>query len=156
MNAKLELKQRGWCLLVATVAGVVVLGAAEVLADVPSVGVIHGAAGLGHMEEISTTGSCLRMLGALCFCLGIFAGGIQLYRRYAGVSRIGSRRRLAVHEKLPLTSKSSLLLVSLDGREFLVSSGSDRVHFIPTPKVSDLEFGDSLDDACGQSEVFDV
>lgn len=126
------------------------------MADAQSSGLIPGASTLGQMEPINTTGSCLRMIGALCLCLGVFAGGVQLYKSRGGVSRLGSKRRLMIREKLPLSAKSSIFLVSLDGREFLVSSGPDQIQFIPSPKGTELDFGESLQDACGNGEVFDV
>lgn len=106
-------------------------------------------------EPVNMTRSCLTMIGGLFLCLGVFAAGVHVYRRYAAAHGLAGRRRLVVRERLPLSGKAALMLVAFDGREFLVASGSERVSLISSPPTSGLEFGDSLSELCDDSEVFD-
>ncbi len=71
-------------------------------------------------------GSFLRMIGGTLFCLGMFGAGVYVYKKYLGQPMAGSKRRLKVIERLTVAPKTNLLLVSLDGRELLISVGPDQ------------------------------
>jgi flagellar biogenesis protein FliO len=84
------------------------------------------------------------MLGGFLFCLGLFAAGIHLYKRFFLRANGTVQRRLRVIERLPITQKNSLLLVELDGREVLLATGPDApTVLVPHPK-RDVSFEDSL------------
>jgi flagellar biogenesis protein FliO len=123
-----------------------------VSAEIPSViGANFAAADSG-----SVTASCLRMIGALFFCLGVFAGGVHLYRKFGNKVGSSSKRRMVVRERLALSSKSALVLVSLDGKEFVVASGSEHVTLVPTNAITAVSFSESLDDETRREEVFNA
>jgi flagellar biogenesis protein FliO len=89
------------------------------------------ASTLAGSEQFDMESSLLRMVGGLLFCLGLFAGGVQLYRRFClGVSGGATQRRLRIIERVPLTQKGSLLLVALDGREFVLATGPDATSLV--------------------------
>lgn len=111
---------------------------------------------LGDPEQRGVAGSCIRMVGGLFLCLGLFAAGIHMYRRYVAKHGIGGKRRLTIRERLPISPKASLLVVALDGKEFLVSTGSDRVTVIPSHALAVNDFSDSFTEACEDSEAFNA
>jgi len=142
----------GVCGSLACAAGVLIVSPSAAVAEVTSVGVTS----FGAADSGSVTASCLRMVGALFFCLGVFAGGVHLYRRCATKAGGLSKRRMVVRERLALSSKSSLVLVSLDGKEFVVASGSENVTLVPTNTITAASFSESLDEESGQDEVFNA
>ena len=100
-------------------------------------------------DSFSAQGSTLRMLGGLFFCIGIFGFGVHLFKRY-GLPRAGvDKRRLHIIERVSLTAKSSLLLVKLDGREFLLTAGAEQSRLISLPREEVGVFTEDLDEACG-------
>jgi flagellar biogenesis protein FliO len=117
---------------------------------------VVGSANFAASDSSSVTASCLRMVGALFFCLGVFAGGVHLYRKFG--SRVGtsSKRRMIVRERLSLSSKSALVLVSLDGKEFVVASGSEHVTIVPTNTIMATSFSESLEQETSPEEVFNA
>jgi flagellar biogenesis protein FliO len=123
-----------------------------VSAEIPAVGVVN----FGANDSGSATASCLRMVGALFFCLGVFAGGVHLYRKFVHKVGTASKRRMIVRERLSLSSKSALILVSLDGKEFVVASGSEHVTLVPTNTIMAASFSESLEDETTREEVFNA
>jgi flagellar biogenesis protein FliO len=98
--------------------------------------------------------SMFRMIGGLLLCLGVFAGGIHLVRRFMPqAARTGKRRRLELREKLHISSKMSATLISVDNREFLIATSGDSVTVVPTYSLNTGSFVDSLEDAYRASEV---
>lgn len=140
--------------LVAIVAAAI-LQPGLVMAEVPA-GVAAAAESFAAADQGSMTGSFIRMFGALFFCLGLFAAGVQLYRKYVIKQGGSMRRRLMVIERVALTQKASLMVVSLDGKEFLVASGSEKVTMLPSQALSTPVFTDSLNEACEEVETYDV
>jgi len=102
------------------------------------------------------SGSFLRMIGGLLLCLGAFAGGVRAYRKYLGQSPAGMRRRLAVLERVSVSQKGSVALITLDGKEFLVTCGTDSPRIHPTSATRGSYFDESLDEACGDQEPFNA
>lgn len=96
------------------------------------------------------------MVGGLFLCVGLFGFGIHLYKRYLLPRSLGSDRRLKVVERLQLTQKSSLLLVTLDGKEFLVSTGAEQSRLITPPKTGEEFFDESLSTACADVGEFNA
>lgn len=127
------------------------LAMAELPSDVSSV-----AQGFAAADQSSVASSCFRMVGALFFCLGAFAAGIHLYRRYMGKHGVAGRRRLIIRERVALTPKATLMVVSLDGKEFLVASGTEKVTLLPSHALSAAHFGDSLSEVCDEVEAFNA
>jgi flagellar biogenesis protein FliO len=95
--------------------------------------------------EFSLVGSSLRMLGALLLCLGVFALGLKVTARIRGESLKPRRRRMEVRERLNISSKLSVTLISLDNREYLLASGSNSVTLVATNSITTPLFADSLD-----------
>lgn len=137
---------------IACVTVVATLSPSLVAAEMTS----NGAMNFAASDSGSVTASCLRMVGALFFCLGVFAGGIHLYRKFALKAVGTSKRRMVVRERLALSSKSSLVLVSLDGKEFVVASGSENVTLVPTNAITASAFSESLDEESEREEVFNA
>jgi hypothetical protein len=63
---------------------------------------------------------------------------------------------MVVRERLSLSSKSALVLVSLDGKEFVVASGSEQVTIVPTNTIMATSFSESLDQEITPEEVFNA
>lgn len=87
----------------------------------------------------SSGNSMFRMFGGLLFCLGVFGAGIHISRKYGFAQPKGSKRRMKVIEKMQLTQKSSLLLVSCDGREMLLTVGPDQARLLQSQLSSNRE-----------------
>ncbi len=140
---------------VVAIVGGAILQPTIVIAEVSS-GVAAAAQSFAAADQGSMTGSFVRMLGALFFCLGLFAAGVQLYRKYVTKQGGSVRRRMVILERVALTQKASLMVVSLDGKEFLVASGSEKVTMLPTQTLSTPVFTDSLNEACEEVGAYDV
>lgn len=107
-------------------------------------------------EPFNVTGSLIRMLGGLFLCVGLFGAAIHVYKRYVLKGRVGTGRRLSVVERVPVSSKGSLLLLSLDGREFVVATGSDAPRIVSVPGDRKDNFAASLEEAFGEEESFNA
>lgn len=104
------------------------------------------------VSDSSVTTSAFRMIGALCLCLGVLGLGMKLSRKFGvGVNR-SPHKRIEVREKIPLSSKTSLLLVAVDNREYLVTSGPENVTLTPTHGLTDSMFAQSLHDVYAESK----
>jgi flagellar biogenesis protein FliO len=98
--------------------------------------------------EINMVSSTITMLGALCFCLGVFAVGVRFLRRFSAGAGPMRRRRIEVREKMALSSKASLFLIAVDNREYLIAQGSDSVSVTPTHSITTPLFAESMDEIC--------
>ena len=107
--------------------------------------VANAAPGLGTAEPFDMTSSFFRMVGGLLFCIGVFGAGIHVVKRYGGGAMTGTKRRLQVVERVPLSAKTSLVLVRLDGKELLLTAGPDRTSLIHAPDDGHKAFEMSLD-----------
>jgi flagellar biogenesis protein FliO len=114
------------------------------------------AASFASHQESSLASSSARMFSGLFLCLGVFAFGIKVYKKYASGPQIVSRRRIEIRERVQLSSKSSLILVAVDNREFLVARGSETVQIVPNQSGSAELFAESLDGASSESEAFNA
>lgn len=93
----------------------------------------------------SIMSSSARMIGGLFLCLGVFAIGVRMLKRY-GVRARSTQRRIEIRERVALSSKASLTLVAIDNKEFLVASGSESVSILPTHATPPGLFAESLDE----------
>ena len=106
-----------------------------------------GSPGIALSEPFDMTSSMNRMLGGFLFCLGLFGAGIHFYKRYFMQAGSRTERRLKIVERLPVSTKNSLLLVELDGREFLLATGPDSPKMLVSNSKRDFSFDDTLLDA---------
>ena len=107
------------------------------------------------MEPVSMSASLVRMLGGLFLCIGAFTGGIHLYRKFLlnGPAGRGARRRLTVLERVSVSQKGSIALVSVDGKEFLVTAGPDSPRIVPVSEARPQCFEESLGAAYTDEET---
>ena len=101
-----------------------------------------------EVEHFDAKNSALRMIGGLFLCFGLLGAGVHLYRRYVIPRAMSDKRRLQIVERLPLSAKSSLLLVKLDGKEFMLSTGPEAARLISPPRHSEDLFDETLNNAC--------
>lgn len=99
-------------------------------------------------DQFEARNSVLRMIGGLFLCLGCLGAGLHMYKRFVIPRAKSSGRRLQVVERLPLSSKSALLLVKLDGKEFMLSTGPEAARLISPPRTTEELFDESLINAC--------
>lgn len=127
------------------------LRAEEVGASIASASI---APAVGSPSDAGMLTGMFKMIGGLLLCLGLFAGGIHLLKRYAPHSkRRSNRRRLELREKLHISSKMTATLIAVDNREFLIATAGDSVTVVPTYSLNTGSFEDSLEDAYRASEV---
>jgi len=139
----------GRLVIAAVVVGVLVGSAPDVAVGIePLAGAVSGVAAA---EGPSLTSATLKMVGALCFCLGVLAFGVRVAKRFSGTTGTAKRRRIEVREKAPLSSKAALYLIAVDNREYLVASGSDAVSITPTNSLTTPLFAESLDEVYQES-----
>lgn len=112
--------------------------------------------GIATNEPFDMTGSMVRMLGGFLFCLGLFGAGIHVYKRYFLQSSGKIERRLRILERLPVSAKNSLLLVELDGRELLLSTGPDSPKMLLSSSKRENSFDDTLLDATMIGDEFNA
>lgn len=154
-------------LLISAVAVWTVACCFEAVADLPTSLPSPGVAvALPQVESESLAASFVRMVGAFLLCLGVFAGGMHLYRRYGGTGLRATSRRLKIIERIAITTKSAVTLIALDGKEFLVTSGPESMTIIAAPMSGneasrseaggDRGFDESLAIACQETEEGDV
>lgn len=93
----------------------------------------------GTPDQFSGRSAALRMFGGLFVCLGVFFVGVRFYRKVAGVAAIPSKRRIKIIERISLTQKGSIALISVDNQEFLVGMGSDAPRMLGRVSKSDTE-----------------
>jgi flagellar biogenesis protein FliO len=102
--------------------------------------------------EPSMASSTLTMVAGLCFCLGVFALGMRISKRFMKSAGASRKRRMEIRERLSLSSKTTLFLVAVDNREYLIANGSDAVSVTPTNSMTTPLFSESLDEFCGDSK----
>ena len=95
-------------------------------------------------EEQSLSGAGMSMVKSLVLCIGIFLVGAAIYRKFALKGSISAGRRIKIMERTPLSSRTFLSIVEVDGKTVLLACGPDRVSFAPTsvPTASCAQAGD--------------
>lgn len=94
--------------------------------------------------------SALRMIGGLFLCLGMFGFALHVYRRYVLPRTACAQRRLQLVERLQISQKSALVLVKLDGKEFIISTGSEASRLVPLSDRREDLFDETLNGACAE------
>ena len=79
------------------------------------------------------------LVKGLGLVLGTLFLGLGIYRRYfTKYSGIGSSPRMRIKERLALNGKSTLVLVEIDGRELLISTGAESTRLVQSLTRHDL------------------
>jgi flagellar biogenesis protein FliO len=90
------------------------------------------------------------MVGGLLLCFGVLGFGVHAYKKYVLPRSLSSQRRLQVVERLQLSQKNALVLVKLDGKEFLMATGSDSSRLVPLSSHAKDLFEETLSSACDE------
>jgi flagellar biogenesis protein FliO len=96
------------------------------------------------------------MVGGLFLCFGVLGFGLHLYKRYVLPRSFSAQRRLHIVERLQLSQKSALVLVKLDGKEFLMTTGSESTRLISPPHKTEEIFEETLSSACNEVGEYNV
>lgn len=101
-------------------------------------------------EEPVISSSAYSMIKGLMLCLGILFVGVHFMKRMTP-HRPGARgqRRLAVVERLPISSRSAIVLLEVDGKPVLASVGSEQVQFFAAGQAA-AGFSESLEGLCAR------
>lgn len=78
---------------------------------------------------VTTLPPIARLFSGLLICLGVFCCGIYLAKRRGLIKHTGERR-VSILERIPLTARTSLVLLEKDGKEILLSVGSEQVSYL--------------------------
>ena len=108
------------------------------------------------VDSFNAQSSALRMVGGLFLCLGLLGAGVHVYKRYVLPRSLSSQRRMQVVERLQISPKSALVLVKLDGKEFVMTTGSERTRLVPLQSRSEEVFEDTLSSACNDVGEYNV
>ena len=91
-------------------------------------------------DETPLTSNSLRMFSGLALCVGLFLIGAWFFRRASGRGNTVNLKSMRIIERMSVTSKTSLLLIEVEGRRVMVSAGPDKVSFFaPEAEVSDSD-----------------
>lgn len=71
-----------------------------------------------------------RMLQGLMLCLGVFFIGTAVAKRFRKSPGGIGEKQMKILERLPLTAKSSLIYIEVNGCRYLVSCGSEQVSMV--------------------------
>lgn len=78
--------------------------------------------------DTTVGGTAVKLFSALGLALGAFFIGLHVHRRMTGATTpAGRTRRMQIVERLPIASKTALVLVEVDGRPLVLTVGADRV-----------------------------
>ncbi len=108
------------------------------------------------VDSFNAQSSALRMAGGLFLCLGLLGAGVHVYKRYVLPRSLSSQRRMQVVERLQISPKSALVLVKLDGKEFVMTTGSESTRLVPLQSRSEELFEDTLSSACNDVGEYNV
>ena len=78
------------------------------------------------------------MIQGLMLCLGLFALLVFIIKKTHRITRGANEGRMHVIERIPLSQKTFLHLVEVDGKEFLVGSGPDQVSLLSLREATPL------------------
>lgn len=152
------MKMRSWLLVVLFVALSVVAPIWQASAEdgQPRMWSAPAAGPSTGVEPFNTQSSVLRMVGGLFLCFGVLGFGLHLYKRYVLPRSFSAQRRLHIVERLQLSQKSALVLVKLDGKEFLMTTGSESTRLISPPHKTEEIFEETLSSACNEVGEYNV
>ena len=91
--------------------------------------------------------SVTKMFQGLALCLGVFLVGAGIAKRFLKVQHKAGSKRMKICERMPLTAKTSVFLVEVDGATQMIAVGSERVSSLEVrKKVSNgFDFTDELE-----------
>ncbi len=96
-------------------------------------------------EESPLSSNAVRMIAGLALCVGVFLIGAWLVRRTSGKVKPMNTRSMRVVERMPVTSKTSLMLIEVEGRRVMIAAGPDKVSFFaPESGMADTYSSDAL------------
>ena len=96
-------------------------------------------------EESPLSSNGVRMIAGLALCVGVFLIGAWLVRRASGKIKPMNTRSMRVVERMPVTSKTALMLIEVDGRRVMLAAGPDKVSFYaPESGLADTYNSDAL------------
>jgi len=107
-------------------------------------------------DSFNAQSSALRMVGGLFLCLGLLGAGVHVYKKYVLPRSLSSQRRMQVVERLQISAKSALVLVKLDGKEFVMTTGSESTRLVPLQARDEHLFEETLSSACGDVGEYNV
>jgi flagellar biogenesis protein FliO len=139
-----------WCLLSLCIALSVLAPRVEALAEEPQPRALSAASAQNgpSVDSFNAQTSALRMVGGLFLCLGLLGAGVHIYKKYVLPRSLSSQRRMQVIERLQLSPKSALVLVKFDGKEFMMTTGSEATRLVPLQSRNEELFEESLSSAC--------
>lgn len=84
-------------------------------------------ASLKDSPKVEAVSAPVGMLQGLTLCLGVFFIGLYIFKKfYARTGITNTPRRMRIKERLSVGPKTALLVVEIDGREFLVGCGAEQ------------------------------
>ncbi len=91
-------------------------------------------------------GSFVRVLGALALVLGIFLGGVWLFKNWQRLAnRSGTAPKLNIVESRSLGARQGIFVIGYDKQRFLVASsptGVNLLSHLPDAEISETETGE--------------
>ncbi len=91
-------------------------------------------------------GSFIRVLGALALVLGIFLGGVWLFKNWQRLAnRNGSAPKLNILETRSLGARQGIFVIGYDKQRFLIASsptGVNLLSHLPDAEISETETGE--------------
>ena len=146
------MKKRCWVLICLFVALSVLAPSSQALGEevAPPTWNAARADSTPGVEPFNAQSSVLRMVGGLFLCFGMLGFGLHLYKRYVLPRSFSAQRRMQVVERLQISQKNALVLVKLDGKEFLMTTGSESSRLVSPPNRTDEAFEETLSSACNE------
>ncbi|MCB0337285.1 MAG: FliO/MopB family protein, partial [Bdellovibrionales bacterium] len=91
----------------------------------------HEDSEVSSTEEQTMGSLALKMGKGLVLCVGVLLIGLSIAKRMRP-DRFTQESRVRIRERVALTPKVSLLIVEIDGKEQLLTVGSDQVSVLPS------------------------
>jgi flagellar biogenesis protein FliO len=80
----------------------------------------------------------MRMVQGLGLCIGLFLVGVAIAKRINPKLAVVNEQRMCVRSRLPLTSKTQLVLAEVDGQEVLIAVGQEHVSLMQSASVKPI------------------
>lgn len=99
--------------------------------------------------DFSVTAGLGKVGQGLVFCIGALLLGVGVYKKFVLKDGPKGSRRIIIKERTVLGPKSALILVEVDGKEMLLSTGSESANLIRViDKESSLPYFSEEQDLC--------
>jgi len=95
---------------------------------------------IAPLPAVDLYSSIMTMAKGLAICIALLLGAVWILKKLKSPMITGQGRKLRIIERLPVSAKSSILLVEVNNKTVLIGVGSDPVNLI-----SDFVDSDSLD-----------